>query len=854
MWRKLMAFAFLVGVLHLGQVSGHALGPLPDPWSAVMQRRAASSVECAPSISEEQLATNLADYPGGQVPQYAKFELAFDIDSTTATNPYFPYDESTPPGVEPATGMTVDVLLLRPGESDWSRALRQPCFYYQPVEEVGSGESVALLPAGEADWRCRFSPESPGTWRYKIQATDACGTAETSIHPFDCVPSDRLGFVRVSLSDSRFFEFSDGTPFITPLVSLEEGNPFNTLPQIRENVRRLGEHGVRFVRWFPTGEGASFFVAPYAGNMRINWAFGDGWLVSDPVDTLAGKKFSFRPYFYSNQSLSAVAGDRYRLSFRATVGGEQVLRAALADVSGGTLDICSSTSTYHESQGERCDYRQDGWHDYSIEITNSSEEALAAAMRGLYVSSDAPAPYNSVQAGTLGVHSVLLQRYEGSEWGPNLLTRSDPDAYGFVDQPSAAKLDEILRLSEQYGVYHKLPLFNRNDEILDRLLPDGSVGELDSLNRNFYSAEGQASRWYQQAYTRYFIARWSYSTALHSLELANENQLTPESYEAGFAFAEFVRNLSPRPILISNSFWGYFVGGFFADPERGYLLDYGDQHWYASATETEPELISNTWDDSAAYVRECYNQFREYAQWFDYRKPIVRGEGGVAEVGTGPQHPEIAAEPQGVYYHKKLWAHVGVLGYTCDGEWYPRLFVPYEAGQFPNDEVDLFQMFASYESFMQGESLNRGGFGAIGTDLTGGEGIVLTNVVGNLRAWGVRRADRVLLWIDNADHTWKNVVDGVSIPPASASLTIQGFRGGQVYKVEWWDTWESDPAQQPASTEFVVAQPDGSITVAVYGLGSDIALKIIALSDAIWVHLPLVRKVVGTEAACNVAR
>jgi hypothetical protein len=854
MWRKLLIFALLAGALHLQGLSGHAPGPLPHPLPASIKGAAASSVECAPSIPEEQLTTNLADYPGGQVPQYAKFELAFDIDSTIATNQYFPYDESTPPGVEHATGMTVDLLLLRPGGADWGHALRQPCFYYQPVEEVGSGENVALLPLGDADWRCRFSPESPGTWHYKIQATDACGTVETSIYPFDCVPSDRHGFVRVSASDSRFFEFSDGTPFITPLVSLEEGNPFNTLSQIRENVRKLGESGVRFVRWFPTSEGANFFVSPYAGNMRINWAFGDGWLVSDPVDTVAGKKFSFRPYFYSTQSLPAVAGDRYRLSFRANVQGEQVLRAQLADVSGGGLDICSTTSTYHESQGGHCDYRQDGWHDYSIEITNSNESALSVAIRGLYVSSDAPAPYNNIQAGGLGVHSIRLQRNEGSEWGPNLLTHSDPDSYGFVDQRAAARLDEILRLSEQYGVNHKLPVFHKNDEILNRFLPDGSVGEWDSLSRNFYSAEGQASRWYQQAYTRYFIARWSYSTALHSLELANENHLTPESNEAGFAFAELVRNLSPRPILISNSFWGYFVESFFADPERGHLLDYGDQHWYASASETDPEFISNTWDDSAAYVRECYNQFKEYAQWFDYRKPIVRGEGGVAEVGTQPQHPEIAAEPMGVYYHKKLWAHIGVLGYTCDGEWYPRLWVPYEAGQFPNDEVDLFQMFASYESFMQGEPLNRGGFEAIGTDLTGSEQILQANVAGNPRAWGVRRADRALLWIDNADNTWKNVVDGSSIPPASASLAIQGFRPGEEYRVEWWDPYELDPAQQPASTQFVVSEPDGSITVPVHGLDSDIALKIIALPDAVWVHLPLVGKVAGTEAARKVAR
>ena len=86
-------------------------------------------------------------------------------------------------------------------------------------------------------------------------------------------------------------------------------------------------------------------------------------------------------------------------------------------------------------------------------------------------------------------------------------------------------------VSEQHGVYHKLTLFHKNDDILNRFLPDGTVtAGWDDQNRPFYSQAGQAARWYESAYPRYFVARWSYTPALHSLELANENQLTQESY------------------------------------------------------------------------------------------------------------------------------------------------------------------------------------------------------------------------------------------------------------------------------------------------------------------------------------
>ena len=41
----------------------------------------------------------------------------------------------------------------------------------------------------------------------------------------------------------------------------------------------------------------------------------------------------------------------------------------------------------------------------------------------------------------------MLQRDETGNggWGPNLLTRSDPDTFEYVDQIGATRLDEIFR-------------------------------------------------------------------------------------------------------------------------------------------------------------------------------------------------------------------------------------------------------------------------------------------------------------------------------------------------------------------------------------------------------------------------
>ncbi|MHB1295243.1 MAG: outer membrane protein assembly factor BamB family protein [Anaerolineae bacterium] len=777
---------------------------------------AASLSADAPRISTPQV---LSAEPIGT---YEKFEIAFTVE-TTATNPYFPYDADPPAGVDPGAGITVDVLVLAPGRTDWQEATSVPAFYYQPVEEAGTGDNAALLPTGPPEWRARYSPPTAGTWQYRVRVADAAGVSESAVQSFTVVESESRGFLGVSTTDSRFFAFSDGTAFTTPLVNVEEGSPFNSLASIRSSLSLLGENGIRFVRWFPTGEGANYAVVPFGDDLRSAWSFGDSWSTLNGVDSAAGKEISFSPYYYSAQALPGEAGTRYRLTFRAQVTGERVLRAGIGGL--GEIDICATANTQHSanSQGDTCDCRADGWNDYELVLTNASAANLEAYVRGLYVSADAPSPYNAVQTGSIRLHALSLQQDQTGQgdWGPNLLTRSDPETDLYVDQRSAALLDEILTLSEQQGVYHKLTLFHKNDVVLNWMQPDGSIAaDIGTYNSHFYAADGQAARWYEYAYVRYFLARWSYSPALHSVELANENSLRADSYDAGLDLAAYVHAVSPRFLLVSNSFWGYFAEPFFTDPARGDLIDYGDQHWYANQVSTNGQVISTIWDDSAAYVRECTRRFQAYRAAYGYDKPIVRGEGGVAAAGTQPQLADIARDPSGTYYHKKLWAHVGALGDSCDGEWYPKLF--------GSATSDLAGMFAAYERFMQGEPFANGGYEAIGTDLTDTAEVLLDTEAGALRAWGSRDAlaGRALLWIDNANHTWKHVVDGATIPPAGGTLTVQELPAG-AYRVAWWDTATGSIS---LTTTHTVAS-DGRLALAVSGLEGDVAVKIVRTGD-----------------------
>jgi hypothetical protein len=192
---------------------------------------------------------------------------------------------------------------------------------------------------------------------------------------------------------------------------------------------------------------------------------------------------------------------------------------------------------------------------------------------------------------------------------------------------------------------------------------------------------------------------------------------------------------------------------------------------------------------------------------------------------------------------------VGVLGYTCDGEWYSRLFVPPGDDIFPNSEHDLAKMFAAYERFVVGEPLANGRYIEIGTDLSGPEQITLTDAVGRLRAWGVHDggSGRALLWIDNADHTWWNVVERVPVAAASATLSIPGLQAGTAYRVEWWDPYAGISADPILGVESVVAQRDGSLALRVQELVRDVAVKIMPEESDVDLHGDLRLVQVGSE-------
>ena len=218
-------------------------------------------------------------YPN-EVEQYAKYEVALSV-STIASNPFWPYDptpdanmDSHPNAVQARVGVSVDGLFLPPSETDWSKAVIQPGFYYQDYtdrDNVGNrhgDDYTRLIPVGYPTWRIRFAPTAIGKWRFKIRVVDAGGTAESEEKAFTCIQGLSHGFIKCSDRDSRYFVLSDGT--YVPLIGIE--NPAKTVQDFENIYPKLADMGVNFLRcwWQSSNPRLSLFGAGGQGG-DLTW-------------------------------------------------------------------------------------------------------------------------------------------------------------------------------------------------------------------------------------------------------------------------------------------------------------------------------------------------------------------------------------------------------------------------------------------------------------------------------------------------------------------------------------------------------------------------------------------------------
>lgn len=171
------------------------------------------------------------------VPKYEKFELTFDVADT--------YENPFDPEIVDVQGHFI---------SPSGNTVRVPGFYYQPYERSRTDEGhERLTPVGDACWKVRFAPKETGEYTYWVTVTDAEGVLASRPSTFSATaPLHPEGYVRVSRSDPRYFEFENGDWFWPIGINMRDGgddasNQAGTYDFDRY-FKRFHEEGLNFVR------------------------------------------------------------------------------------------------------------------------------------------------------------------------------------------------------------------------------------------------------------------------------------------------------------------------------------------------------------------------------------------------------------------------------------------------------------------------------------------------------------------------------------------------------------------------------------------------------------------------------
>jgi hypothetical protein len=371
---------------------------------------------------------------------------------------------------------------------------------------------------------------------------------------------------------------------------------------------------------------------------------------------------------------------------------------------------------------------------------------------------------------------------------------------------NAWRLDQVMELSEEHGIYQKMCI-----DWIRHITPKGEPRKQFDLEDYAYSisnggpcrnmrdffAQPEARRLFRNR-LRYTVARWGYSRHVMAWELWNEiNAIDrdvandrPLLLDWNKEMCAYLKSIDPAKHLTTNSLGS---SGFW--PEMWELAenDFAQMHNYYGWHRAEDEVLAH---DMAAFALKWLEPVRHF------RKPYL-----FAEFGVIREKPEFRAlcdrDTEGVHLHNGLWAPLahGAAGTGALWWW----------GQYV-DPKNLYFHFLPVARFTAEVPWTTQGF----------EQASVKADHPRVRALGLTGKTMSLLWVQNADHTWWNVVQKNPIPRIEgARLTVSGMPPGR-YRIEFWDTWagvvskESDPHTN-----------HGTADISLPPLERDIALKLI---------------------------
>jgi hypothetical protein len=779
------------------------------------------------------ITTNASSYPNSQIPRYEKYEISFSVE-TNAANLQLPFDSTPPPGIASGSGISVDALFT---PDNWQTIYKQPAFYYQSYDDQIKSGKEWFYPTGGYSWKVRFTPNQTGTWQFKLSVQDSSGTTQTSPQPFFVAASTNKGFLRVSQKDSRYFEFEDGTYF----PGLEYNMNFNHVdwnnPVLdnQGNFQKMSENGIQMVRlwlseWSIFGSAWSPWnsIDPDQHSQYIPYN-GASFLQAYPGSDISMEIDSgYNPCMFLGFMKSTPAvkeNTTYRVRIRYKTTGLSGPRVA-----GKPYGLAAKTGGWLYGDGQNCNDSGSGAIVTSYQSQNSADFQILEGSLATGNNDFLPDFYlvmENVNSGKAYIDYVWIEENLGNgTFGPNILSKPWMAQHLYMDQRQSYAFDKVVDLAAQNGIYLRPVILEKNDPIFNEIDfqgnpipedprcwdsdPNNDPAECPS-NDWFYGNWRQDTkvRWLQQAWWRYLQARWGYSTNIQSWELLNEGDpYNGLHYTFADEFGKYMHQFKPDEHMVSTSFWNSFPKNeFWANPEYQ-NVDFADVHQYIG--EDTPYLT-----DTAAATLDISMQFGA-KQPGGAGKPVIRGETGFINLSTWQPTTKFQNDSTGNWLHNFIWGGINAGG-LIESYWFENVHI-YQENSNGTFIFDNRPQYRAYYNFINQIPLNNGFY----------QDAQAQNSNPKLRILGQKdlRNGRAHLWIQNLDHTWINVANGISIQPISSTITLSGFLAGNKYNLQWCDPYQIESKLQAGNIETLTAQADGSLKIMVANLTSDIAVKI----------------------------
>lgn len=529
------------------------------------------------------------------------------------------------------------------------RQLHLPAFYCQEYERRHVGPAGRqrdwMYPKGPPVWKARFAPMEIGRHRAVAILNDASGAAASQPVTFDCVPSGRKGFLRMSRKDPRFFEFSEGQPFfaIGQNLAFIGEQQHVTLSKAEEIFAQLATNGANYLRiWTGCEDWAMAIEARKS-------AWGRSWDWHPPIVPMPEAKDTNTRCLKLSATRDTLKVDpSHPVALRP--GTRYLVTGKIRTEEGAALRL----EVQHTKR--RISSASGRWTNFQHEFSTGPDE--------LWLD---PVSFHLEDPGAAWLTDLSLKEIAG---GPELLWEADVNRpiRGFYNPVDCFMLDQILAAAEKQGLYLQLCLLTR----------DLYMNALQDLTRADYArAIDDAKKFFC-----YAVARWGYSTSVAAWEYWNEMNPGLPTDRFYNALGAHLEQVDIYRHLRTTSTWGPSA----RDCHHS-KLDIADVHFYLRPSDK-------------ARVRDEVEAVLERTRWLREQapnKPAHLGEFGLANDKWQPTE-EMKQSRELADFHNALWASA-LSGSSGTGMfwWWERL-----------DKLDAYRAYRPLSDFIADVPWNGG--------------------------------------------------------------------------------------------------------------------------------------------------